>query len=366
MTPDPVDPPPIPRKPADASVNFQGLRSLPLTIRYPIIAGAVAGVLLRLMFSGPAGSSWSAMTGWFIFLAPVVVGMVTVYLAERQYRRSWHYYFMASLIATMLFVAGTLLILVEGLICAVVIVPMFAMLGVVGGLIMGAICRFTRWPKHSLYCFAALPMLLALVGSAFPPSDGIGKIERSVLIHAPVAVVWRNLNDIRDIAPAEMEGALARRIGVPMPMSGTTRHSPNGWIRESRWGSQVHFDEVMQAWEPERYMRFNYRFAPDSFPRAALDDHVVIGGHYFDLLDTEFLLEPKDDGTQLTTRVRYRISTHFNFYADWAAQLLIGNLNEYGLRLYANRSEREWRMRATTDQQQAATSRPGTESRDVP
>ena len=313
--------------------------ALPLARRYPVLAGALAGIALRLMFSGPAGSPWSAMAGWFIFLAPLVVGMVTVYLAERQRRRSAYYHARAGFFATMLFVAGTLLILIEGLICAIVIVPMFGLLGMLGGLLMGWVCRATRWPKQTLYAFSALPLLLALAGAHLPPRTGIGSIERSRVVHASPAAVWATLNDVRDISPREMDDALARRIGVPMPLSGTTRDTPDGKVRESRWGSQVHFDEVMQAWEPERYMRFTYRFAPDSFPRAALDDHVVIGGHYFDLLDTEYELQPEGPRTRLTTRVRYRISTHFNFYADWVAQLLLGNLSEVGLRLYATRSE---------------------------
>jgi len=316
--------------------------SLPMLKRYPVIAGAIAGVMLRLMFSGSGGSSWSAMAGAFIFIAPVVVGMVTVYLAERQRRRDWLYYMFAPFLATSLFVAGTLLLFIEGWICAIVIIPLFAVLGAVGGLTMGAICRLTNWPKPTLYGFAALPILLALFGTSIPTPTGIGSIERSVVVNAPAAVVWRQLNHIEEIRPDEMADALALRIGVPVPMSGTTRQTSEGLVRESRWGKQVHFEEVIQDWEPERYLRWTYRFSPDSFPPHALDDHVVIGGHYFDLIDTAYTLVPEGAATRLSTKVQYRISTQFNFYANWAAQLLLGNLSEVGLRLYKVRSEREW------------------------
>jgi hypothetical protein len=329
------------QKGADSS----GFRSLPMLARYPIIAGALSGVLLRLAFSGPGGSPWSAMAGAFIFLAPVLVGMVTVYLAERRQRRSWSYYFYAPAFATMLFVVGTLLILIEGWICAIVIIPMFCVLGAAGGLLMGLICRKTNWPKPTLYSFAALPLALAMFGGHLPVQSDIGMIERSILIDAPPASVWRQLNDIQDITEEEMHDALALRIGVPMPMSAATRQTTAGRVRTSRWGAQVHFDEVIQQWQPGRYLRWTYRFDADSFPRAALDDHVVIGGHYFDVLDTDYTLMPDGESTRLTTRVRYRISTQFNFYADWVAQLLLGNLSEVGLRLYKSRSEREFRAR---------------------
>ncbi len=329
--------PPSPAPESTAERSW--LRRLPMLARYPIIAGALAGVLLRLAFSGPAGSPWSAMAGAFIYIAPVLVGMVTVYLAERQQRRSWVYYFAAPALATCLFVVGTLLILIEGLICAIVIVPMFACLGGLGGLVMGLICRLSNWPRHTLYSVAALPFVLVLAAGHLPRSDEIGSIERSVVIAAPAAIVWQQLNGIQGIGEAEMAEAWAMRIGVPMPLSGVTQETAAGRVRHSRWAAQVHFDEVIQDWQAERYLRWTYRFDDDSFPRAALDDHVLIGGHYFDLIDTSYTLTPTAAGIRLTTRVRYRISTEFNFYADWAAQFLLGNLSGVGLRLYKTRSE---------------------------
>ncbi len=316
---------------------------LPMLKRYPVLAGAVAGVLLRLMFSGHGGSAWSAMAGAFIFTAPVLVGMVTVYLAERKARRSWSYYVSAPVLATLLFVFGTLLILIEGWICVAVIIPMFAVLGAVGGLAMGCICRLTNWPTRTLYGFAALPLLATVFGSYIPTPTGLGAIERRVHVSAPASIVWRQINHVEGIRPDEMADALALRIGVPMPMSGVTRQTPDGMVRESRWGHQVHFEEIIQEWQPGHYLRWTYRFAPDSFPREAMDDHVVIGGHYFDVLDTSFTLVADGSGTTLSTKVHYRISTQFNFYANWVAQLLLGNLSDVGLRLYKARAEKEWK-----------------------
>ena len=80
----------------------------------------VFGLLLRLAFSGAPSSRWSAMVGAFIWLAPLATGAITVYLAERQQRRSWAYYAWAPALATLLVVIGSLLVLIEGLICAIV------------------------------------------------------------------------------------------------------------------------------------------------------------------------------------------------------------------------------------------------------
>lgn len=320
-----------------------GLKSLPFGVQYPIIASAVAGLLLRLVFWGASGSNWSPMAGAFIFCAPIIVGMVMVYCAERIKRRHWGYYFYAPFLATCLFIGGTLILMIEGWICAIVIVPMFAVLGGVGGVAMGILCRLTNWPQPTIYGVAALPISLAALAGNHSGSTDFGHVERTQRIEAPAAVVWQQLNSIDNITSNEMQDSLAVKIGVPPPLAGATRETPQGRVRESRWGKDVHFEEVIADWDPERYLRWTYRFAPDSFPKHALDDHVLIGGHYFDLLETSYTLNAEGDTTQLTTKTRYRISTQFNFYAEWVAQLVLGSQTETGLRLYAARSETAWK-----------------------
>ena len=88
-------------------------------------------------------------------------------------------------------------------------------------------------------------------------------------------------------------------------------------------------------------MRWTYRFDEDSFPPGALDDHVKIGGDYVDIIDTEYVLTPVGaHATRLTTRMHYRVSTQFNWYATRLAGGLIGNFEEVILDLYAHRASR--------------------------
>lgn len=317
----------------------EDLRPPPLGERWPLLVGALVGIVMRLVFSGDGGSALSAMAGGFIYPVPILVGMVTVYLAERQRRRSWRYYAFAPMLAVSWMVLGTLLILIEGLICAIIIIPLFAVLSAAGGLVMGALCRLGRWPKATLRCVSALPFLIAGLGDRIPTPADHGTLERSIVIHAPPSAVWQQIFDIDGITREEMGSAWAVRIGVPPPISGRLRETAEGRVRTTTWGKQVHFDEVIRDWEPERHVRWSYRFSGDSFPPGALDDHVVIGGHYFDLVDTSFTLEPEGGSTRLTTRVRYRVSTQFNFYADGVARFLLGDLSEAGLRLYKARTE---------------------------
>jgi hypothetical protein len=312
---------------------------LPFAGWWPFLIGAASGVALRLVFSGRPGGAFSAMEASFIYLAPVLVGVVTVYVAESRSRRSWPYYFWSGFFANVLFVIGTLLIMIEGLICAILIAPLFGIFGGIAGLVAGLTCRLTRWPRHAVYSLAVIPVLLGVLEPLAPLPEQVRVLERKRMIAAPPQAIWQQLENARNIAPPEVEAAWMYRIGVPLPEAGVTEWTSCGPVRRITMGRGIHFDQVASEWEPNRHVRWTYRFAEDSFPPQALDDHVKIGGHYFDLRATEYTLTPSDSGTQLGIRMHYRVSTQFNWYAGAIADFLIGNFAEVVLGFYAHRAE---------------------------
>jgi hypothetical protein len=203
------------------NTGLDGFRILPFRAWWPVGFGAIAGLLLRLVFSGKSGDPYVAMMASFIIGSPVLVSVVTVYLAERVERRTWGYYFVAPFVANLMFVVGTLLIEVEGWICAIVIVPLFAVIGGLVGLVMGAICRVTHWPRRAIVSSVAL---LPLLGGAVEQRVHTTRLERvqqrDLVIAAAPEDIWRVLVDTRDIRPAEVQDAWMYRIGVPTPTAG--------------------------------------------------------------------------------------------------------------------------------------------------
>jgi hypothetical protein len=305
----------------------------------PFLFGIAAGIALRLFFWRAPDEPYTAMMASFILLSPLIVGAVTVYTAELQYRRTWLYYFAAPLAATSLYVIGTLLIMIEGLICVLVILPLFAVLGSLGGLIMGAVCRATNWPKQTLASLAVLPLILGGFEQHLALPERLSHVERSTIVQATPEEIWRHIENARDIAPDEVDSAWMYRIGVPVPHAGVSEATPEGLVRHITMGKGVKFDQIAAVWNPPHRVLYTYRFTPDSFPKYALDDHVTIGGHYFDVRDTEYTLIPRGDATELRVRMGYRVSTHFNFYAEPVARWLIGDFEETILRFYARRAE---------------------------
>lgn len=307
---------------------------------YPALVGAVVGLILRVWyFAGEPGEARSAMSFTFITFVPFAVAAVTVYIAERQERRSWGYYVFHGAGANVMFVFGSMLALVEGLICAVVIIPMFALYGAFGGLVMGALCRVANWPRHATYGFVFLPMLLSGILPSGAGDTFIGQRERTVLVQASPAELWHQLHNAPQISPAEVERAWLYRIGVPVPMSAVTKVVGTTLERDITMGKAIHFTQVASEWRENTYVKWTYRFADDSFPPQALDDHVKIGGHYFDLIDTVYTLIPRGDATELKISMQYRVSTQFNWYSKRVAALLFDNFEEVVLDFYARRAE---------------------------
>ncbi|MCH8619885.1 SRPBCC domain-containing protein [Undibacterium sp. TS12] len=312
---------------------------LPFSSWLPIISGALIGVILRLIFSGKPDAAYTAMAGAFILLVPMAVGATTVFIAERQRRRSWWFYALGPVIANTLFVLGTLVVFIEGLICAIIIIPLFSMVGALGGILMGLVCRNTNWPKQALGSFVLLPLLLGIVPPAEPDLQRIAMLERKVLVQASPEQIWQQLHKVEHIRADEVDRAWMYRIGVPLPVSGVTQTTPEGLVRRVTMGKEIYFDQVSNDWKENRYVLWKYRFFQDSFPANALDDHVSIGGRYFDLIDTRYSIKPVTAHTsELAVQIHYRVSTEFNWYADLVARLLIADFEEVILDFYKQRA----------------------------
>jgi hypothetical protein len=339
----PSDPPIRVNRGSNGSPPKNGYE-LVLNKPWSILYGALYGILARLIFHGDKSNvitqGLSAMTVSFALLAPFAIGAITVYMAERQMRQSYRFYLFGPWIAVSLFLTGTAMALLEGSICIIMAGPLFLIQGSIGGLVMGICCRMMNRPVRTMQTIAVLPLLLALVEGQIKLPDDIRQVKQSIRIDAPPSVVWQHINFPLDIQPAEMKGGIAYLIGVPYPIEARTLDGRVGGIRHLKWQRGVAFDEKITEWEPQRKVAWTYHFGPDSFPPGSMDEHVVVGGKYFDLVDTSYTLTPLGQGTQLDVLVNYRVSTNFNWYSGLLAQGLIDNTASTILHFYKVRSEK--------------------------
>ena len=129
-------------------------------------------------------------------------------------------------------------------------------------------------------------------------------------------------------------------IGVPRPVEGVNRVTPEGEIRYSRWERGVRFEAEVSERRLHERIRWHYAFDAHSFPEGSMDEHVEIGGKFFGLEDTTFNLKPLPDGqTELEIIAHYRVTTSINFYAVPVAKVLGRDFVNTILGLYKGRSE---------------------------
>ncbi|HEY0232360.1 MAG TPA: SRPBCC family protein [Dokdonella sp.] len=307
-----------------------------------LLGGAGYGLLMRLAFGLPVfkatiNGGGGAMLVSFLFLVPFLIGLWTVSQLPAS-RRKLSAAFLLPWAPTALFLAGTAVLAIEGSICIVLAAPIFLALASLGGLVAHFVLR-TKLSPGTTSAFLMLPFATGLYEQSLPLPDATLTSTESIHIAAPPGRIWQLINDADAIEPAEMASGWAWRIGVPYPVAALTVTTEEGRVRKLRWQHGVHFDEPILDWDENRYIRWSYRFAADSIPPGALDEHVTIGGRYFDLVDTSYRLQPEEGGTRLGIVVHYRISTRFNAYAAPLGRLLVDDAAKTILAFYQRRAQ---------------------------
>lgn len=310
-------------------------------------AGVAYGLAMRMLFglhyfrggadSSSAGSSGPMLVS-FLFLVPALIGAYTLYLMPRE-QRNFGRALLAPWLPTLVFIGATAVLLIEGSICIAMALPIFLVSASLGGILAWAALSVVTPSRSTVGTFLLLPLIGGAFERGMPLPDLIGQSEDSIHIAAPPQAIWHLINDATDIHPDEMAQGVAWRIGVPYPIEAVTVGSGANRVRKLRWDKDVHFDEPIVDWDENRYIRWRYVFAADSIPDGALDEHVLIGGRHFDLLDTSYRLTPEEGGTRLSIHVSYRVSTHFNGYAGTWARWLVGDASHTILAFYQRRAE---------------------------
>lgn len=324
-------------------------RSAELVARYvlPIVAGATHGLMARALFGASETQRFLAvMTASFIFFVPFSLGFVTVALSERRQRLKWLARLSLAIFAGVLALAVSLALAWEGLICIFLWFPLYVVLSALGGTMAGAIADVRRragkdGSGSALPCVLLLPYLAGPVETSIETETSLRTIENSIRIEASAERVWENIARVPRFDEREHRFALSHAIGFPRPLEATLSHEGVGGVRHATFEGDVLFIETVTHWEPPRKLTFSIHADAETIPPHTLDQHVTVGGPYFDVLEGEYELEPLPDGAILLhLRSRHRVSTHFNFYATLWTDFVMSDVQGYILSIVRDRAER--------------------------
>ena len=307
------------------------------------ILGVIYGILFRISMDAnmvTKTDSYATMTISFLVVGSLFIGFLIVYVAERAARRNPGIWLVAPWPAMVLTSAITVLFRIEGLICLVFAVPVLFFFSSIGGLIGGLVARRTAVRNSTVACIAILPFLLAPAETYLPGPTQSRTVQSEVLIHATAATVWRNIERVPAISPSELHATWAQRIGFPRPVEATLSYEGVGGVRHATFEHGLLFIETVTAWEPEHRLAFTIKADTAHIPPTTLDEHVTIGGRYFDVLNGEYRLEPLPNGDILLHLTSHqRLSTDFNGYAGFWSDAVMQNLQTSILEVIQHRCE---------------------------
>lgn len=313
---------------------------------WAVLLGALYGLFMRLVLNFgaqfPVAALWlpEPLSIAFLVLMPLAVGAIAVYCGDEEDRLRLGYQIGAPASDIFIFLGLSALTLLEGSICIVLAAPIFLLMAIAGGLLIGLVLRLSGPGRGVARCVVALPLLVAPLENAAGSRDQVREIQLHTTIHADPALVWANIKNARDIRPQELGASWVYTIGVPRPEEGLTEVTPQGEVRWSRWSHGVRFRENILAQIPGRALLWDFHFDERSVPPGVLDEHVRIGGRYFDLVDTRYDVEPLGGGgCALSLTAHYRVSTGFNAYAALWADAMLRSAGGTVLHFYKFRSE---------------------------
>lgn len=304
----------------------------------------VFALFVRLLF-GIDGlwGLFGVMTIGFLFFMPFAMGALLVYFSNIELVKKNWYCVLMPWIPVFLFLAITLLFSIEGLACWLMALPLFMLAASLGGII-GARTKINRENGKTLHIslIVLLPLILSPLEQQLAQIPGRYKAYTSIDIHASKEQIWSHVTRVSEISAEQDKGWLTRTLGFPRPIKAELNYEGLGGYRKAIFDKGLVFDETVIDYDHERKMTFTIRANPFDIPSATMDEHVVIGGDYFDVLNGTYELQQLDNDTyRLHLYSHFKLTTSFNFYASWWAGWIMKDIQNNILQIIKTRAEHE-------------------------
>ncbi|HEY4206219.1 MAG TPA: hypothetical protein VGM31_05395 [Puia sp.] len=233
----------------------------------------------------------SVMTISFLVGVPFGVGYLTILLSPIDSVRKPSYRWLAPMVPIFVFFLVTVALAIEGLVCWIMILPIFLILSLLGGSLAAhhKIRKADKKSKLKLSLVLCLPFMMSVLEVHLPDPPTRYEAYAFIDIHAPADTIWNNVIRVRTISPQQDHSVVTNWLGFPRPIRAELNYAGVGGSRQA-------------------------------IPSTTMDEHIVVGGDYFDVLDGTYELAPLNNGSyRLHLYSHFVLKTHFNFYASWWA-----------------------------------------------
>ncbi len=298
-------------------------------------------IVLRLLFGVKDWNEiFSVMSVTFLFLLPTILGALTVYLSdEKMVKKTW-YSLLVPWIPIFLFLIITLFLEIEGWACWLMILPVFLIAASIGGIIGQQLKLRKRTNRLHVSILIFIPFLISPLEQAIDKIPGTYKAYTYIDIEADATTIWENVTRVKTIEEDDDTGYLTEFLGFPRPLKAELNYNGVGAYREAMFTNGLIFRETVTEYEEQKKMVFSIKANTYEIPSTTLDEHILIGGKYFDVLHGTYELEKLKEGTyRLHLYSYFKMNTTFNFYAGWWGKLIMKDIQNNILKIEKKRAE---------------------------
>lgn len=306
-----------------------------------LLIGLAAGVAYAFLSMVIIAQFHENVSVSYIFVLPIVLGAIPVLFSTKEQLKAYTSYLLWPWMITLTFFLLAYVTNFEGMICLVIIVAPFLVLGTIGAFIFRLIKIKEKGTGTKLYASLVLPFLILGFESDFKATDQFHTVTTSIEINADKLQVWENIKNVRNIRTDEIEPHFVHLIGIPKPLNGALDRDGVGGIRHITWEKGIKFEETITSWDERNGFTYDIHVDPRSISPKTLDEHVMIGGRYFNVLKGSYKIDSIAPQKSLVIlSCTYRVTTNLNWYSKLWADFILNDFNKMILEIIEKRSEK--------------------------
>ena len=309
-----------------------------ITLFIGLLGGVVYAFIVMLLIT----AAHRNVSITYIFSLPIILGAIPVLFSTKEQLKSYKSYLLMPWGITLTFFFLCYIMRFDGMICLIVIVAPFLVLGTLGAFLYRLFKLKLKGKGSSLYASLLLPLIVFMIEENIQPTNEFHTVLSTIEVESDRRNVWKNIKNVESIKSEEIETHFVHVIGIPKPLNGALDKEGVGGVRSIVWEKGIKFEEKIITWNEGYGFSYDINVDPKSIPPRTLDEHVMIGGKYFDVVAGSYNIVPKGSNRCLVElSCTYRITTNFNFYSKVWADYIIEDFNAMILEVVRKRSEQK-------------------------
>jgi hypothetical protein len=275
-----------------------------------LLTGLIAGVTYAFFVTLIVTSSRDNVSIGYIFILPLILGAIPVLFSTKEQLELYTSYILLPWGIVMTFSFLCTISGLEGMLCLVMMIGPFLLLGTLGTFIFRLIKLRSKGKGTKLYFSLFIPFLFLVIEHTFQAEDQFHTIKTNIEINADKSVVWKNIKNVKDIKSSEISTHFIHIIGIPKPLNGQLSNDGIGGVRKITWEKGIRFEEKITAWVEGKSFSYDINVDPKSIPPNLV-----------------------------TLSCTYRLTTSLNWYGKLWADFILKDFNEMILEIVKKRSE---------------------------